>query len=178
MGTPRLNVRSLKTEGTSSHFSPLRFLNFHIVSPLKNWQACMRATTLPSLRAWHMARFQQSPTLPEPPRRHHLVVTAAKDRSSGSSSKPRSRKGGGGNGGSRPPGGPAGKPSMQSLAGEEILLFDPVAPSRDALKVRELPHALGGLPVRSQPSLTRLSFFFLPSPGGVRLPQRVHRGHH
>jgi hypothetical protein len=62
-----------------------------------------------------------------------LTAHAGKSRSGGNASKQKGNK--------KPAwtptnGKPNGKPKMQNLAGEEILLFDSVAPSKDALRVR------------------------------------------
>jgi hypothetical protein len=60
-----------------------------------------------------------------------LTVYAGKPRSGGNGSKQKGNK--------KPAWTPANeksKPKMQSLTGEEILLFDSVAPSKDALRVR------------------------------------------
>ena len=61
-----------------------------------------------------------------------VIVYAGKPRSKGNDSKQKGKK-------------PAwtpnanSKPKMQNLAGEEILLFDPIAPSKDALRVSTVP---------------------------------------
>jgi hypothetical protein len=59
-----------------------------------------------------------------------LIVYAGKPRSGGNASKQKGNK--------KPawtPTNASSKPKMQNLAGEEILLFDSVAPSKDALRV-------------------------------------------
>ena len=62
--------------------------------------------------------------------RSYLVVHAAKGRSSSNAGKQKAKKGAWTQN-------PTQKPKMQTLISDEIRMFDPVSPSKDALRVGE-----------------------------------------
>ena len=110
-------------------------------------------------------------------RRQVLTVYAAKGRSGGNAGgKSKSKNGSSWSAPPKPQS--TGKPKMSSLAGQEILLFDPVAPSRDALKVcfykNKIPSSRKKYYFKLHPCLEYYAFLnpfpLFRFPGSLRLP--------